>query len=208
MKWMVKQHYELIMLSKNTKWYCSALADELTLFTYSIDKHFKQQLQNWQTTYAISWQSAENLPDSWKLETYLPRMAEVSRNIVNDGGKLTQFHGKLRKLTQFLNVWIILTAWRQGIQVISMTTAWDSSDTCSNGRNLHDIYGDGSMHNPKYSINIEVRLTKMTGDSSDYYSDGRTLCDSRRLCIIFLDLTIQVQSSNHAPICDNPFQSY
>ena len=24
-------------------------------------------------------------------------MAEISKNIINDGGKLTQFHGKLRK---------------------------------------------------------------------------------------------------------------
>ena len=79
------------------------------------------------------------------------------------------------------------------------------SDTCSDGRNLCDIYGDGSMHNLKYSMDIEARLTKMTGDLSNYYSDGRTLCDGRRFCINFLDLTIQVQSSNCTPICDNPF---
>ena len=77
-------------------WY-TAFADRLTLFTYSVDKHFKQQFQNWQSTYAISWQSEKNLPNSWKLETHLPRMAEISRNIVNDGRKLTWFHGKLRK---------------------------------------------------------------------------------------------------------------
>ena len=74
--------------------------------------------------------------------------------------------------------------------------------------NLCDIYGDGRMHNPKYSMDIEARLTKMTEDLSDKYSDGRTLCDGRRLCINFSDLTVQVQSFNCAAICDNPFQSH
>ena len=27
-------------------------------------------------------------------------MAEISKNIINDGGKLTQFHGELRKTNQ------------------------------------------------------------------------------------------------------------
>ena len=71
--------------------------------------------------------------------------------------------------------------------------------------NLCDIYGDGSMHNPKYSMDIEARLTRMIEDLSNDYSDGGTLCDGRRLCIIFLDLTIQVQPSNCAAVCDCPF---
>ena len=71
--------------------------------------------------------------------------------------------------------------------------------------NLCNIYGDGSMHNPKYSMDIEARLTKATGDLHNNCSDGGTLCDGRRLCINFSDLTIQVRSSNCASICDNPF---
>ena len=107
----------------------------------------------------------------WKLQRILSMMAEsLPDSMVN-----------LDQLTQFTKVWTILTASRQGIQAISMTTASDSSDTCSNGRNLCDIYGDGSIHNPKYSMDIQARLTKVTEDSSDYYSDGRTCCDSRRL---------------------------
>ena len=95
------------------------------------------------------------------------------------------------QLTQFMNVRIILTAWRHRTQEILMTTAWDLSDTCSNGRNLCDIYGDGSMHNPKYSINIDVRLW-----------------NGRRLCIEWLlqwwQNTLH-QQKTCAPICNNPF---
>jgi hypothetical protein len=47
--------------------------------------------------YAISRQSQQNLPDPWKLEQYLKQMAEISMDIVNDTGRLIQFHGELRK---------------------------------------------------------------------------------------------------------------
>jgi hypothetical protein len=47
--------------------------------------------------YEISWQSRQNLFDPWKLEQYLTQMAEISMDIVNDAGRLIQFHGKLRK---------------------------------------------------------------------------------------------------------------
>jgi hypothetical protein len=47
--------------------------------------------------YAISQQSQQNLPNPWKLEQYLPQMAEISMDIVIDAGRLIQFHGKLRK---------------------------------------------------------------------------------------------------------------
>ena len=45
------------------------------------------------------------------------------------------------------------------------------------------------MHNPKYSINMQARLTEATEDLSDYYIDSRTLCDGRRL--VWLYVTIQ-----------------
>jgi hypothetical protein len=47
--------------------------------------------------HAISWRSQQNLPHPWKLQQYLPQMAEISMDIVNDGGRLIQFHGELRK---------------------------------------------------------------------------------------------------------------
>ena len=111
-------------------------------------------------------------------------MAEISKNIIKDGRKLNQFHGKLRKsnpiykcLDHTYNMkagslsdignnsmrfkWY-LQQW-QKIYVISMVMA-----ACTTPSILWTLRWD---------------LQKWQEILSNYYTDDGTLCDGRRLCI-------------------------
>jgi hypothetical protein len=87
--------------------------------------------------YAISQQSQQNLPDPWKLEQYLPQMAEISLDIVNDAGRLNQFHGELRKTNPIYEFRGIFSASKQRIQAIFTTVAVNFKRYFyTNGRNF------------------------------------------------------------------------
>ena len=96
------------------------------------------------------------------MEAYLPRMAEILKNIINDGEKLTWIHDKLRSTNPIYECLDHTYSIKTG----------NSSDIDDSMRfkyylqqwqeNLCDTHGDGSMHNPNYSINIQARLTEVT----------------------------------------------
>jgi hypothetical protein len=62
-------------------------------------------------------------------------MAELSMNIVNDTGRLIQFHGKLRKTKPIYKFQGIFSAWKQRFQAILSMMAENLSHFMANSEN-------------------------------------------------------------------------
>jgi hypothetical protein len=130
-------------------------------------------------------------------------MVEISSNIVYDGGRLIQFHGKLRKTNPI----------HESLRHILSMEAEDSSNIHNGGgelqailltpmaETLRNIYSDGRMPNPK-SMEIELKFTMTAEDLNNIFKDGGTLY------VNILDSAIQIRSSNCVAIYDNPLQPH
>jgi hypothetical protein len=70
------------------------------------------------------------------LEQYLPQMAEISMDVVNDGGRLIQFHGELTKTNPIYESRGIFSARKQRFQPILSTMAENLSDFTANSEKL------------------------------------------------------------------------
>jgi hypothetical protein len=70
------------------------------------------------------------------LEQYLPQMAEISLDIVNDAGRLNQFHGELRKTNPIYEFRGISSAWKRRFQAILSMMAENLFDFTANSEKL------------------------------------------------------------------------
>jgi hypothetical protein len=115
------------------------------------------------------------------LEQYLPPMAEISSDIVNDGGKPIQFTANIEKLTQFTKVGVIFTAMAENSSNIHSDGRKFQAIFTAMAENLLNIYGNGRTTNPnlwklrQYLLRWQKISTLFTAMAEHLMSIFRTL---------------------------------